>query len=207
MGKITAGILGGFSGKVGNVVGGSWKGISTMRIMPASVANPRTTGQVNQRNKFSGVVDLAQSFLVNTIKPLNDRFAVKQSGYNLFVSRNIELFADNGSFQPDSAIKFGQGELGETQVTYAGAGTGKDFRLTWPTSVSGKQLSTDEAYICIIKGSADERAWYPTAATRADGAYEGDFFNGVDADSCFFLTFRSADGTKVGTTTRDSNIA
>jgi hypothetical protein len=27
MGKINQGILGGFSGKVGNVVGGSWKGI------------------------------------------------------------------------------------------------------------------------------------------------------------------------------------
>ena len=44
MGKISQGILGGFSGKVGNVVGGNWKGIDYMRVRPASVANPQTNG-------------------------------------------------------------------------------------------------------------------------------------------------------------------
>ena len=34
MGKINLGILGSFSGKVGNVVGGKWKGISYMRAKP-----------------------------------------------------------------------------------------------------------------------------------------------------------------------------
>lgn len=48
MGKINQGILGGFSGKVGNVIGGNWKGIDYMRVKPASVANPQTEGQVNQ---------------------------------------------------------------------------------------------------------------------------------------------------------------
>ena len=51
MGKIAQGILGGLSGKVGNVIGGSWKGIDYIRIKPSSVANPRTVGQVNQSNK------------------------------------------------------------------------------------------------------------------------------------------------------------
>ena len=31
MGTINQGILGGFSGKVGTVIGGSWKGITYMR--------------------------------------------------------------------------------------------------------------------------------------------------------------------------------
>ncbi len=53
MGRINQGILGGFSGKVGNVVGGNWKGIDYMRVKPASVANPKTVGQVNQRTKWS----------------------------------------------------------------------------------------------------------------------------------------------------------
>ena len=34
MGKINLVILGSFSGKVGNVVGGKWKGISYMLLMP-----------------------------------------------------------------------------------------------------------------------------------------------------------------------------
>ena len=60
MGKISQGVLGGFSGKIGNVVGGSWKGIDYMRIKPASVANPRTAAQVDQRSKFSIVLNFLQ---------------------------------------------------------------------------------------------------------------------------------------------------
>ena len=56
MGKISQGVLGGFSGKVGNVIGASWKGIDYMRIMPANVANPRTQGQIDQRSKFVTVL-------------------------------------------------------------------------------------------------------------------------------------------------------
>ena len=39
MGVISQGILGGVSGKVGNVVGASWKGIDYLRIKPSNVAN------------------------------------------------------------------------------------------------------------------------------------------------------------------------
>jgi hypothetical protein len=42
MGTIKQGILGGFSGKVGTVVGASWKGIAYMRSLPQKVKNPRT---------------------------------------------------------------------------------------------------------------------------------------------------------------------
>ncbi len=57
MGTISQGILGGVSGKVGNVVGGNWKGIDYLRIMPASVANPQTEAQMDQRSKFVTVLN------------------------------------------------------------------------------------------------------------------------------------------------------
>ena len=60
MGKIKQGILGGLSGKVGNVIGANWKGIDYLRIKPSSVANPRTPGQVDQRSKFSTVLRFLQ---------------------------------------------------------------------------------------------------------------------------------------------------
>ncbi len=61
MGKISQGVLGGFSGKLGNVVGASWKGIDYMRIKPANVANPKTQGQLDQRSKFALVLNFLQS--------------------------------------------------------------------------------------------------------------------------------------------------
>ena len=53
MGKIKKGILGGFSGKVGTVVGAFWKGIAYMRSLAGSIRNPKSAKQTQQRLKFS----------------------------------------------------------------------------------------------------------------------------------------------------------
>ena len=58
MGKIKQGILGGFKGKVGTVVGSSWNGISYMKGRAQSVRNPRTDAQVQQRNFFKELQSL-----------------------------------------------------------------------------------------------------------------------------------------------------
>lgn len=59
MGKIKQGILGGFNGTVGTVVGGSWKGMAYMRGKAQSIKNPRTEKQMSQRIKFG----MAQKFV------------------------------------------------------------------------------------------------------------------------------------------------
>ena len=46
MGKIKQGILGGFKGKVGTVIGASWNGIAYMRGLAQSVKNPKTEEQL-----------------------------------------------------------------------------------------------------------------------------------------------------------------
>ena len=58
MGKIKQGILGGFRGKVGTVIGASWNGIAYMRGLPQSVKNPKTAAQQAQRAFFAEVQDL-----------------------------------------------------------------------------------------------------------------------------------------------------
>jgi hypothetical protein len=63
MGRIKKGILGGFSGKVGTVVGANWKSISYMRSLPQKVKNPRTLPQLKQRSKFTLVVNLLRPML------------------------------------------------------------------------------------------------------------------------------------------------
>ena len=51
MGKIKQGIIGPFSGGVGDVVGSSWKDIPYIRSYAAKIANPRTDLQQNSREK------------------------------------------------------------------------------------------------------------------------------------------------------------
>ena len=58
MGKIKQGILGGFNGKVGTVIGSSWNGISYMRGIAQSVKNANTAAQQTQRAFFKEVMDL-----------------------------------------------------------------------------------------------------------------------------------------------------
>ena len=58
MGKIKQGILGGFKGKVGTVIGSSWNGIAYMRGQAQSVKNPKTDAQLMQRAFFKEIQDL-----------------------------------------------------------------------------------------------------------------------------------------------------
>ncbi len=58
MGKIKQGILGGFKGKVGTVIGASWNGIAYMRGLAQSVKNPKTAAQLQQRAFFKDLQGL-----------------------------------------------------------------------------------------------------------------------------------------------------
>ena len=59
MGKIKQGILGGFKGKVGTVIGSSWNGIAYMKGLPQSQKDPKTAAQRKQRGFFKELQDLA----------------------------------------------------------------------------------------------------------------------------------------------------
>lgn len=150
MARINRGILGGFKGKVANVVGSSWKGIETMRARPISVLNPRTTAQVNNRDRFSSVSLLAASMLSSIVKPLNDRFAQKQSGYNLFCSRNKDVFNPAGVFDGASLI-LSSGKLGDDTILSASKVGPSLVSVQWsPTPVGSYQQSSDLMYVAII---------------------------------------------------------
>ncbi len=61
MGKIDNGILGGFNGKVGNVVGSTWKGISYMRAKAPSVKRKASDKQIAHRTRFRLAAKFLQS--------------------------------------------------------------------------------------------------------------------------------------------------
>lgn len=58
MGKIKGGILGGFNGKVGNVIGFAWKGRAVMRGIAQSVHDPKTEKQMLARERFKMILAL-----------------------------------------------------------------------------------------------------------------------------------------------------
>ena len=89
MGTIKQGILGGFNGKVGTVVGSSWKGITYMRGQAQHVKNPRTAGQVYSRTAFKAV-SAALSPIASTLRLTFAKSAGKMSAFNKAVSINLK---------------------------------------------------------------------------------------------------------------------
>ena len=103
MGKIKQGVFGGVLGKIGNLVGATWRGISYMRIKPLSVQNPRTLKQLTQRLKFLTAVKFLRPFR-ELLKIGYKAFAIRMTSMNAalsFVLRN----AIEGEY-PDFGIDF-----------------------------------------------------------------------------------------------------
>ena len=99
MGTIKQGILGGFNGKVGTVVGSSWKGTAYMRGRAQHIKNPRTAGQIYQRNAMKAIA-LALRPIASTLSLTFAKSAGKMSGYNKAVSVNYHEAIVNQDGQP-----------------------------------------------------------------------------------------------------------
>ena len=63
MAIVKDGILGGFSGKVGNIVGLTLNGVPIMRAAPKASQKPPTEKQRLQRLKFSLAIEFTKPFL------------------------------------------------------------------------------------------------------------------------------------------------
>lgn len=209
MGVIKRGILGGFSNKVANVVGSSWKGINTMRALPLSVANPRTSAQVTNRNSFAYFSQLGSDVLSTVVQPLLNRDAKYMSGYNKFIKLNklaYDLGGLNG-WKQNPVISDG---VLSSSITSATATAGQtSITVTAPTTLANaKDSATDKMFACVIE--------YPTADSNLANA-KAYGVGGSDARSTghisipvpaitaghtyvVMLAYRSADGVETSET-------
>lgn len=201
MGKISQGILGGISGKVGNVVGASWKGIDYLRIKPTNVANPRTVGQVNQRTKFTATLGFLQPNL-EFIKIGFKNYAVKKTAFNVAMSYVLKN-AITG-IEPDFEVDYGlallsRGTLapalnGSTDLTTPG-----EVSFSWDdNSTDGNALATDKAMLLVYNPAKKASIYTLAGAERSTGmdnlvippTYAGDTVE-------LYISFISEDGKKV----------
>lgn len=196
MGVIRRGILGGFSNRVGNVVGSSWKGIATMRVLPLSVSNPRTAAQINVRENFSGITKMASALLTSIVKPLNDRFAVRMSGYNLFIQRNKNAFQNDGTFVP-AELTLSHGRILApvmSNVTVI-AGTCEGDFLD-PTT-GAMDLPTDRVYVVAVDKVTGEILGVDSGTVqRSVSQFSFDVKTSANGYA-IYMSFLRADGTEV----------
>ncbi len=200
MGTIKQGILGGFSGKVGTVVGGSWKGISYMRSLPQNVKNPRTERQMNQRTKFA--------LTLSVLKPMTallrtgwKLFAHKQTPFNAAMSYTLAN-AITGAY-PDYEIDSSKVLVSRGALTSATNASAKpengNIVFSWDDNSgvnSAKQ--TDKTLIAVLNPTKGEAITDTAGAERSQGtqtlALPADW-TGDDLHT--YLGFISEDGKEI----------
>jgi len=205
MATIKQGILGAFSGKVAGVVGSSWKGIAVMKSLPPSVSNPKTAAQIEQRGRMSACTAFSQAVLADVIKPLNDRFSSRMSGFNSFTSRNIANFEGGTLSKPSDLTISPAGNKAQLIDAIAAEAklTKKDATMEISTSTiagTGKALATDVPYIVVYNRSSKKSFGFTPEFTRLnddmlinlpDDEFEPD--DVIDV----WLAYLRADGTVV----------
>jgi hypothetical protein len=201
MGKIAQGILGGFSGKVGTVVGGRWKNIDYIRAKPISVANPRTPGQVNQRNRFAITLEYLQPNL-GFIQKGYKAYAVGKTEFNAAMSYvlNNAIAGTAPNFSVDYSLALlSRGSLpgvlnGATDLATAGQVT-----FSWDDNSTGINAnSTDQAMVLVYNPSKKESISILDGADRTTGTQVVTIPDGYAGDTVeLFMAFVTPNGNQV----------
>jgi len=202
MGTIKQGILGGFSGKVGSVVGGSWKGISYMRGKAVSIKNPRTLQQMMHRTKFAVALSVLQpitAFLRVGFK----RYAYKKSEFNAAMSYTIKhaIVGDYPNYEIDyEKLLVSRGTLTGANNATATPAAGK-IKVAWEdNSGIGEAKPTDKALVLAINPEKGEAAYITDGAPRSaktEDLMVSPYWSGDDVG--VYLGFISENGKDVAT--------
>ena len=164
MGKIKQGILGGFKGKVGTVIGASWNGIAYMRGLAQSVKNPKTAGQTTQRGFFKDILDIVGQFSKEQLAFLFPNTPAKMTRHNALVKQLTEFAAvDLGNI--NSLGNGSTGELPDVAITAAG----ENLTISWDGATADRAEAADE-YPTIFVANVTKKKVYLVNSTAALGA-------------------------------------
>lgn len=197
MGTINKGILGGFSGKVGSVVGGSWKGIDYMRSIAQRRSTTSSQRQKEQQMKF-GLIARFQQPLANLLAISFKSYAIKMTGVNSAMSYNIRN-AITGNY-PDFVIDYSKalisrGDMPNALNPAATAAAGGVVNFTWQNNAgSGKAKDTDKSILVAYCPELGQGIYIDAGAERSaeSGSLDLSAFSGLQVET--WIGFISADG-------------
>lgn len=170
--RVSNPLIGRSANKIGNVVFSTWKGINVLKEKPASVANPRTDGQVAQRSAMSQLVAIARSIL-STLQISFREMAVQMSAYNAFVKYNLtEAFTISGATATLNVadLKVAKGTLADVIDFDSTVDTGRTYDLTWTDNTGGSGANASDKLNVVVIASDASTLWAKVpGATRSAG--------------------------------------
>ena len=171
MATLSKGILGGFSGKVGPVVGATWRGMDVIRSRPKSSRRTPSERQLEQQLKFK----LAISFL-QPIKSIQSLYFGMGSGVksrvNLAVSYTISTAIQMVAGLPEliyNKVLITRGELTSFQNAVLTTQPGGVLHLEWEdNSTQGDAAPTDQVSIVCYCAELNNWEIYEGIVMRSD---------------------------------------
>lgn len=140
--------------KYASAIFSTWKGINVLRSLPLTVANPKTPGQLLQREKLSISVELYRQ-MPGVVKVGYRQQAVQKSEYNAFTSDTLKN-AFTGSTAETVEIDLpnltvSKGTMAATQLTDF-VPDGQTYEIGWDETapLAPGQAATDLAHAVII---------------------------------------------------------
>ena len=202
MGKISKGILGAFSGKVGTVVGATWRSIAYMRSLPAKVKNPRTEKQLAQRTKFA----LVSLFFKPILSLLNTGWKFsggKRTPFNAAMSHALNN-AVTGAY-PDweldhSKILISSGTLYGVENGMVGyTASPRTLNFAWDANMGvGDAKWDDDTIIAVVNPAKNDAIQAVGTTTRTQGICSLPVHFSWIGDTVYvYLGFISKDGKHV----------
>jgi hypothetical protein len=156
MAHLPQGILGGFSGTVGTVIGFFKHGKYFIRAKNRSHHDAGTDKQWAVRNRFKGFLTFASRINVEVIRPIWSAYGITMTGWSLFMKKNIAWFDKDGNIADYSNLTLSLGVLplpGNIVVTGSGATDGS-LLITWKdNSGIDEARATDRLKVVAVNDS------------------------------------------------------
>ena len=202
MGRISKGILGGFSGTVGTVVGGNWKGIDYMRSKATTRKPGTSTAQDVQRAKFSLVIKFNRS-MKDLLEITFRDFASRMTGMNSAFSHTMKN-AVTGIY-PDLRLDYTQvlvarGNMPNAQAPSAVSSVAGAVAFSWTdNSGIGKAHPSDSTILVVYCEALNQTAFTVGGAIRSagSGTISVPTFSGHEVQT--WLTFMGYNGKEIAT--------
>lgn len=202
MASFQKGILGGFSGKVGTVIGGNWKGIDYMRSKGGNKNKNPTQPQLSQQLKFGLCIRFLQT-MSGLVEVGFKTFAVQKTGINSALSYLLQN-AVAGAYPTFnivySDVLVSRGDLPNVLGPAVVSGAASVVTFSWTdNSGVGSTKPTDKAILAAFCPAFNQCIYTTGSADRSalTDSIDLSTFAGQLIET--YIGFISADGKSVAT--------
>ncbi|WP_443945093.1 DUF6266 family protein [Pedobacter sp. AW1-32] len=152
MGTYSNGANGAFTGKVGSMIGSSWRGITYLKGLPRKSTKPATEAQLAQRAKFAMVPVYLRPIKDILNLGFGDKQLTKLTAYNA-AARLFLTEAIIGTY-PDFSVDFSKMTLSKgAQSTFHNLSMvlqGSDLGLSWENLTNSYNSFADDKLVVVI---------------------------------------------------------